>query len=53
KQEESPPSNSPDVDFSPIVKIKFDVLDDENDDGDDGDDQIEPRPIGLVQCMPK
>ncbi|KAH9295152.1 hypothetical protein KI387_038740, partial [Taxus chinensis] len=39
KEAESPPPDSPDVDFSPIVKIEVDVpSDDESDDGDDGVD---------------
>ncbi|KAH9309287.1 hypothetical protein KI387_037198, partial [Taxus chinensis] len=43
KEAESPPPDSPDVDFSPVVKIEADVpTDDESDDGDDGDDLIEP-----------
>ncbi|KAH9295157.1 hypothetical protein KI387_038745 [Taxus chinensis] len=54
KEQETPPQDLPDVDFLPIVKTKVDVpIDDETDDGDDGDDQIEPRPMGAVECIPK
>ncbi|KAH9321794.1 hypothetical protein KI387_016433, partial [Taxus chinensis] len=54
KEAENPPPDSPDVDFSLVVKIEPDVpSEDESDDGDDGVDQIEPRPMGTVQRMPK
>ncbi|KAH9328474.1 hypothetical protein KI387_000582 [Taxus chinensis] len=54
KEAETPPLESQDVDFSPVVKIEVEVpSEDENDDGDDGVDQIEPRPMGTVKRMPK
>ncbi|KAH9292596.1 hypothetical protein KI387_042218, partial [Taxus chinensis] len=49
KEAKSPPPDSQDVDFSPVVKTKTDVpSEDESDDGDDGVDQIEPQPMGIV-----
>ncbi|KAH9300293.1 hypothetical protein KI387_011876, partial [Taxus chinensis] len=54
KEEDTPPSDSPDVYFSLVVEKKVDIpADDESDDGDDGNDQIEPQPMGVVQCIPK
>ncbi|KAH9332103.1 hypothetical protein KI387_043684, partial [Taxus chinensis] len=54
KEAETPPLDSQNVDFSPVVKIEADVPSkDESDDGDDGVDQTEPRPMGTVQSMPK
>ncbi|KAH9289608.1 hypothetical protein KI387_033725, partial [Taxus chinensis] len=45
KEVESPPLDSPDVDYLPVVKTEVDVpTDDENDDGDAGDEKIKPRP---------
>ncbi|KAH9320541.1 hypothetical protein KI387_015180, partial [Taxus chinensis] len=54
KEAETPPPDSPNVDFSLVVKIESDVpLEDESDDGDDDVDQIEPQPTGTAHRMPK